>query len=144
MTPKLVTNKETTYINPTWSGRNNSEIYPIGDAVLVVSAEASKMVGKRGLIMAPDDLVSRQSAAAETGLVVAVGDSAFSRSRDRTGPFTGRKPAPGDIIYFARYAGQTYQGADGVWYRLMSDDCIAGVGPERPASEPVRKSARRA
>lgn len=127
MMPKLVATSKASYTAREWNGENESGVYALDDAVLVLPDEASKKVGKLGLIDAPDDLVERHSYAAETGIVVDIGPGAFVWAKDRSKPFEGKRPALGQRVYFERYAGQETMGADGRSYRLMDDKCIRGA-----------------
>lgn len=125
MQPKLVRVDRVEYIPAPFMGNNKSGFQPIGDNVLIrPDIAASKTSGG---IELPEDQVERIQLSASTGVVVECGDGAFVWSADRTRPFEGYKPRPGDRIAFAKYAGQVITGHDHVQYRLMEDKAIGGV-----------------
>lgn len=127
MRPKIVTTEQSHFIAGQWAGANESGWNPIGDSILILPDEASEKIGKSGLLVAPANVTERQSLASETGLVIAVGEGAYEWNADRTRPFKGRKPEPGDHVCFARYAGRVYIGDDGKSYRVMTDNCVAAI-----------------
>lgn len=127
MTPKIVTAEQSHFIAGQWDGENRSGLIPIGDSVIILPDEASDKIGKSRLLVAPTDVTERQSLASETGLVVAVGEGAYEWNADRTRPFKGRKPEPGDHVCFARYAGRIHIGDDGKSYRVMTDSAVAAI-----------------
>lgn len=127
MKPNVVTVEERQYKAGAWVGRNESGRIPIGDSVVILPDEASNKIGKLGLIEAPEQMVERHSLGSETGIIVAVGEGAFEWNSDRTRPFKGRKPTPGDRVHFARYSGRVLVGKDGKSYRIMSDNCVAAI-----------------
>src|SRR5215467_8208479 len=100
---------------------------PVGDTVLIQPDTAAKYVGKLGVIEVPDDQRERYSKAAETGVIVKVGDGAFTWTSDRHRPWTGYKPQPGDRVWYKRYSGVVVKGYDRVIYIIMTDHCIGGV-----------------
>jgi co-chaperonin GroES (HSP10) len=106
-----------------WNGKNESGYRPVGDRVLVMPDQASN----DGLIRLPDDVVERIALAAETGVIVSLGDEAFKWNSDRSRQFEGEKPAVGTRVYFERYAGGKVLGRDGKWYRCLDDKCIGCV-----------------
>jgi chaperonin GroES len=70
--------------------------------------------------------------AAETGVIVALGDDAFLWNGDRTRKWEGVKPKVGDRVYIQRYAGQVMLGEDSEFYRIMDANCIAAVKTNKP------------
>lgn len=125
MQPRLIKTQHAEYKPGVYSGKNESGWRPIGDKVLVLT---DQMVDKTsGGIFISEELRDRMSMAAETGIVVDLGDGAFEWNADRARPFSGQKPKPGDFVYVERYAGQVIMGNDGQTYRMMSDACIAGL-----------------
>ena len=123
--PRLLRTAVGTYKAVEWAGVNTSGFVPIGDMVLVLPDEAETK-SKGGIIM-PDDVSDRQAMAAESGVIIALGDGAFAYSADRMRGWTGYKPKVGDRVRMERYAGQMQTGEDGLQYRLMTDKCIGGV-----------------
>ena len=124
---KTLATELTQYEPATFTGDVTLLPTPVGDCVLVQPDTAAKMVGKLGLIEVPSDMRERYSKAAETGLILAVGDGAFSWTADRARPWAGYKPQAGDRVWFKRYSGVTVKGYDGVIYLIMTDHCIGGV-----------------
>jgi chaperonin GroES len=113
------------YVQTQYTGSNESGIDPVGDSVLII---CDKPVEKSaGGIILTETTRSEHEIAAETGVLVAVGVGAWVWNADRTRPFEGKRPKPGDRVYFTRYSGQLTIGRDGLEYRLMTDNCIGGV-----------------
>ena len=108
-----------------WSGRNESGFDPLDDKVLVLMDEHAEET--TGGILLPQGVQERQSMAAETGLVVALGPAAYVWDDEALRKWVGRKPEPGDRVYVERYAGQLLHGADGRVYRLMSQKNVGAV-----------------
>jgi chaperonin GroES len=123
--PKIIKTQHAEYKPGVFNGKNESGWRPIGDKVLVLT---DQMVDKTsGGVFISEDLRDRMSMAAETGIVIDLGDDAFLWNTDRSRPFTGQKPKPGDFVYIERYSGQVIMGNDGQVYRVMTDACIAGI-----------------
>ena len=126
MQPKLLkTSLGAEYRPGVFSGENESGWEPIGDKVLVLTDQPADKTS--GGVHLTEDFKERMSQAAETGVLVALGPGAFVWNTDRTRPFVGRRPEIGDYVYIQRYSGQTVMGRDGQLYRLMDENCIAGV-----------------
>jgi len=124
MQPRLLTTRKAEYIPAPYFGKNESGCIPIGDRVLVRPDIAASM---SGAIRLPDEVQDRAQLAGSSGVLIALGDDAFTWNGDRTRPWSGYKPIVGDRIYFDRYAGKVILGNDGVEYRLMDDKCVGGV-----------------
>lgn len=116
-----------------WIGRNTSGIKPRYENVLILPDQASTMIGG---VYVPPETIERIAEAAETGVMVAAGPSAWKWNSDRTRRNEEPPIEPGTRIWFARYSGMKIQGRDGLLYRLMSDNCIAGEDVE-PEGDPV-------
>lgn len=116
-----------------WIGRNTSGIQPFGDRVLILPDQASAQIGG---IYVPPETIERIAEAAETGVLVAVGDAAWAWNSDRSRRYEGTKPEPGVRVYFERYAGAKFKGRDGLLYRLMNDTSVGGFAFE-PEGDPV-------
>lgn len=126
MKPKLLKSSQLgEFIPADYSGKNESGYIPIGDRVLVLPDTAAEMTS--GGIALTADHVDRTTLAAETGIIVACGDDAFRWNFDRTRPWEGQKPGPGDRVYVQRYSGQVMLGDDGRFYRLMDFACVGAV-----------------
>jgi co-chaperonin GroES (HSP10) len=131
MQPKLmVANKRLLtplgeYVPAEWSGENTSGIIPIGDRVLVLPDKAPDR--SSGGVVFTEIQQDRDGLAAETGVLVALGEAAWKWNSDRTRPFDGTKPKVGQRVWFERYAGAIQYGRDGVAYRLMDDKAVGAV-----------------
>lgn len=77
-----------------------------------------------GGIIIPDETKDRQQYAAIEGELVAVSPLAFGYE---TWPPDADKPAVGQRVVFAKFAGFAIKGADGKDYRLIEDKDIAAV-----------------
>jgi len=115
------------YVPAEWSGKNESGIHPIGDRVLVLPDKAAEMIGSIAIPGSRRDIDGR---AAETGVLVAIGEAAWKWNSDRSRPFDGTKPKVGQRIWFERYAGSPQRGKDGNAYILMDDKCVGAVAEE--------------
>lgn len=125
MQPKLLKTTLAEYTPATYNGKNESGWKPVGDRVIVLPDEASDK--SSGGVFIDPRTVERGTMAAESGVIVAVGDSAFLWNQDRSRAYEGYKPQPGDRVTFERYAGQLQLGDDRKHYRIMEDRCIGGV-----------------
>lgn len=142
---RLITGDQREFVLAAWDGANRSGYDPLDDKVLVLMDEHAEVTS--GGIALPQPVVDRQSAAGETGIVVALGPAAFVWNDEATRVWKGRKPEPGDRVYVERYAGQLLQGADGRVYRLMSQRCVGAVANgdlQGMATTKVPKAAARA
>lgn len=128
MKPRLYETPLGKFEEATYPGGNFSGKMPIGDYVLVLFDRAPEKTAG-GIILA-DNTKENNTYASEAGVLVALGDGAFTWNSDRSRPFQGRKPVPGSRVYFERYAGAVIHGHDGREYRLMEDRCIAALADE--------------
>jgi co-chaperonin GroES (HSP10) len=118
------------YVANAWDGENRSGITPIGDQVLVLPDAAPEQT--KGGVYIDETTRERMSGAAETGVIIEIGDGAWSWNMDRTRRFEGARPVVGQRVCFTRYAGLEVFGDDGQLYRLMSDNCIGGLRAPTP------------
>jgi co-chaperonin GroES (HSP10) len=65
--------------------------------------------------------------AAESGVLVDVGEDAFRWNSDRTRAWEGFKPQPGDRVFFGRYQYNQVPGDDGVMYWAIKDSSICAI-----------------
>lgn len=138
MRPKLLMTPLGAYMPVEWNGKNESGFKPIGDRVLILPDKAADETS--GHVFVPEDIQERMTMAAETGVLVAMGESAWFWNSDRTRRFEGEKPVIGQRVRFERYAGAMHHGADGQRYRVMDDKCLSGVEELAPeASVEVKK-----
>lgn len=116
------------YVPAEWHGKNTSGILPIDDRVLVLPDKAPTKTD--GGVLLTETTQDHDGLAAETGVLVAIGESAWTWNSDRSRPFSGTKPEIGQRVWFERYAGAIQFGRDGVAYRLMDDKCVGAVAAE--------------
>jgi chaperonin GroES len=136
MQPKLIQTRVAQYAPAEYRGKNESGYHPIGDRVLVITDQcADKTSG--GIYIDPV-AAERMTMAAETGTIVELGTSAFTRTADRTRAFDGDRPKPGDRVYIERYSGQVALGRDGQLYRILDDRCIGATMDAPSAIVPVK------
>lgn len=125
MPDRIVPRMQGDYVTAPWDGENPSGVDPIGKNVLVrMDAFVSEFAGGKLQFLA--EQVERMNLGAESGTIYAVGDQAFKHNHDHT-INDGRKPIPGERVYCEKYSGREVMGDDGVKYRLMGDNCIAGL-----------------
>lgn len=133
MKPRIYETPLGKFERATYPGGNLSGFDPIGEFVLVLYDKAPEKTA--GGIILTDDTKANNSEASEAGIIIALGDAAFRWNYGRERAFHGRKPQPGERIYFERYAGSILHGEDGVKYRLMQDRCVAAIANEAKAEE---------
>jgi len=124
ITPKVLSTEHAQYLQASWTGQNESGWVPFGDALIVLPDAAAETAGSLGLIHLADDQIERNALAAESGVVVALGDDAYADIREGSA-----KPLPGMRVLFTRYAGRVFKGLDGRHYRVMTQECIAAGLP---------------
>lgn len=125
LAPKVLRQYHVEYLPAPYMGQNRSGWQPLGDYVLV----RPDLVAKKssGGIELPEDIAERMTLAAITGVVIECGSEAFKWNADRTRPFDGDPPRPGDRIIFEKYAGKPILGDDGAHYRIIDDKAIGGI-----------------
>ena len=112
-----------------WTGKNEAGCNPVGDRILVKPDKAATKTA--GGIVITDKSEESITAAAEAGIIVAMGTVAFAYAdRERTTPWHGDRPKVGDRVAFQRYSGLHFTGDDGEMYRSMNDYCIAAIYQE--------------
>jgi chaperonin GroES len=93
-------------------------IVPILHRVLVKVDEVETKTAS-GIVLAVNE--KREQAAAETGVVISIGDTAFKDFKAEVVPNIG------DKVYFAKYAGKVVKDVDGTEYTVLNDEDIIGV-----------------
>ena len=116
------------YEKAEWNGSNESKIVPTGDYILVLT-DLAAATSLGGIDYTPAQM-EMTTQAASTGILVEVGAGAFVWNADRSRPFAGKKPEPGQRIHFFQYAGESAEGEDGKTYRLLEDKCLCGLRSE--------------
>jgi len=125
MKPRIIKTGIAEYEVAHFPGTDPSGIVPLGDELIV---KLDKIMEKTsGGILLPEAKQDEMAEAAETGVVFAVADGAFAWTRDRTRPFSGRKPEPGDRVAMVRWAGIKVLGEDGEWYQAISDGSVYAI-----------------
>lgn len=90
--------------------------------VIIAPARAAE---KSGSILKPDEYRETEEMAMQVGRIVAMSPLAFNY--DNAWP-DGAKPAIGDVVWYARYAGALIEAAfDGQMYRMVKDKDIAAI-----------------
>lgn len=126
MKSRLVkSSKSVEFVAATWNGSNESGYQPLGDMVLIAPDSASSK--SSGGVEFTATHVARETMAAESGVIVALGSDAFLWNADRTRRWEGMKPEPGDRVHMQRYSGQEILGKDGTVYRLCEQNCIGAI-----------------
>lgn len=125
MEPKLLKTIHAEYVPARYNGVNASGWTPIGDLVLIKPDDIAQKTS--GGIELPQEIAERMQLASVTGVIVDVGDDAFRWNMDRSRPWEGYKPKPGDRVIYEKYAGKPILGEDGEHYRFMDDKCIGGI-----------------
>ena len=125
MQPKLLMTPLGEYQPAKWNGKNTAGVRPFGDRVLILPDGAAEQTS--GNVYIPEEMQERMAMAAETGILVAMGDDAWLWNSDRTRKLEGEKPKVGDRVGFERYAGSIRHGKDGRLYRVMDDKCVSDL-----------------
>jgi chaperonin GroES len=103
--------------------KNESGILPTEYKILVKPRAAENKIGS---IFIPDETKERNQFAQTEGELVAISPLAFTYANESE--WSGApKPKPGDRVLYAKYAGTTVKGKDGVDYRLVNDKDVAAV-----------------
>jgi len=125
MQPKVLPLQKLGYLPATYSGKNEAGCTPLGDRVLILPDAA--MSSTVGGIKLTEDFQQRAQLSATSGVVIELGDDAFKWNFDRSRPWAGYRPKPGDRVHFDKYSGKEIVGTDGNTYRLLDDKSIGGV-----------------
>ena len=143
--PELIKGLQAEYTPAKWTGRDESGIIAIGPHVVVMCDECAEIIGS---IHVPIGYVDRMNLASEQGVIAQVAQGAFRIYEDGHA-WTDYRPAPGDRVYFEKYAGRQVRGKDNKVYRLMDYRCIGAVyekgdvAPRAavPERQPLRETA---
>lgn len=112
---------------------NTSGISPCEYKILILPEQAEetdetlKRAKAAGLVLV-DKTTEREKMAQVKGRLIAAGGNAFE-------DWAGQVPQPGDVVWFAKYAGYVIKGDDGQEYRLASDKDIAAIVTPRSTTE---------
>ena len=99
----------------------NPGIEPAEYNVVVVAATMPERVGS---IFLPDEAQERMGDAIQVGRLLVVSPLAYNYD---TWPEGTNPPSPGDVVWFAKFAGATFTGRDGKEYRLIKDKDVGAV-----------------
>ena len=119
----------------------NPGLEPMEYNMVVILPKAPESVGRNVSILLPDETKERMQLASQAGRIVAMSPLAFNYE---IWPEGSRKPAVGDIIWFARYGGGEFVGLDGKSYRIMKDKDCGGVVQRADSMSAVLSSSWRA
>lgn len=123
METKLIKTSQAEYEAANWNGKNECGYDPIGDRVIILPDKAASQTS--GGVYIDDSLVERLNLSSRSGIIIAMGEDAFTWSADRMRPWgVAAKPQPGDRVYFEKFSGVDIIGDDGKAYRVMDDKCI--------------------
>jgi len=100
--------------------KNDSGFSPLDTRVLVLPHEVEKQT--RGGILLPDQKVEREEWATTKATLIAAGSNAFLEWGDKAA-----KPAEGQNVVIAQYAGKVHTGLDGKNYRICNDTDILAL-----------------
>jgi chaperonin GroES len=125
VTERIIKTAFAEYIEAPYMGENKSGYRPIGDFVIIRPDMLAHKTS--GGVELTDDAIDRHQLAAITGVVIECGGAAYKWNADRTRPYEGDAPQPGDRVIFEKFAGRPFRGADGNEYRIMDDKCVAGI-----------------
>jgi len=128
MQPRVIRAYQADFVPQDFDGTNKSGVRPVGDRVILLPDQPADQ--SAGGLFLTDDMQERLRLSAISGTIVELGDDAFAWNSDRTRPFTGVKPKPGDRVYFEKFAGSEVNGDDGKIYRICDDKCIGAVRPQ--------------
>ena len=103
---------------------NKSGIYPTGGHILVLpdnieEADKTYRTAKAAGLVLPDTVRDKEQAAATSGVIIAIGDTAWA-DIDKGQPWA----FVGERVSYGRYAGKVIQGKDNVNYTLINDNDI--------------------
>lgn len=99
-----------------------SKIRPSEFKILV---EPKAVEEKIGSILLPDSTKEHDKYATTEGRIIAIAPGAFSFLREEE--WAGQKPAVGDLVIFAKYAGLRKTGRDGKDYLILNDKDICAI-----------------
>lgn len=102
----------------------NPGLEPVEFNVVVILPRPPETAGKNARIILTDDTKERMHIASQAARIVAVSPLAFNYE---AWPEGSRKPAVGDVVWFARYGGGEFVGIDGKPYRILKDRDINAV-----------------
>jgi co-chaperonin GroES (HSP10) len=128
MQARLIKTAYATYVPTEWNGINESGWVPTGDRILVLTDRVPAR--SKGGIEFTDDTKETNDEAAITGVLIAVGEAAFTWNADRSRAWSGAKPEAGMRIMFQKYAGELLYGNDDRLYRVMDDRAIGALMPK--------------
>ena len=104
---------------------NTSGLQPVEYKILILPEQAEetderlKSARAAGIVLV-DKTTEREKMAQVKGRLIAVGGNAFE-------DWAGQVPQPGDVVWYAKYAGFHLKGDDGQEYRLCNDKDVAAI-----------------
>lgn len=102
---------------------NTTGIQPTEFKVLIAPKKVEEKIGS---IIMPDQVIDGEKYATIEGTIVAMSHLAFTYATAEE--WDGKKPAPGDRVIFAKYAGVRHKAKDGQEYLLVNDkDIVATI-----------------
>ena len=104
---------------------NPSGIKPTEFKVLIDPTEVEAKIGS---IYIPETTQEKEKFAQIKGRIVAVSPLAFSyATKEEWADAGARKPGPGDLVLYAKYAGVRAKGKDGKEYLIINDKDVTAT-----------------
>lgn len=103
---------------------NPSGIHPTEYKVLIRPKQIEEK--SKGGIILPDEKKDRDQYAQMEGTLIEASPLAFTYE-PKTSWNGSEPPRPGDTVLFAKYAGATVKGRDGLEYRICNDKDVCAV-----------------
>lgn len=99
---------------------------PIGYRVLL---EPEKVEEKVGNILMPDEVRDQKQFRQSRGVIVAMGDLAFTKGNPKGAEYLVLSPRPkvGDTVLYREYAGYAFKDEEGNPFTMVDDDEIMAV-----------------
>lgn len=113
-------------------------IRPVEYNVIVAPVPSTEVEGKIGSIYIPDEAKETLDLAMQVGRIIDQSPLAYDYAK---WPDPDQKPQIGQIVWFARYGGKEFEGADGKQYRILKDKDIGAV-IEEPRTSSLSDTAR--
>ena len=99
---------------------------PIGYRVLL---EPEKVEERVGNILMPDEVRDQKQFRQSRGVIVSMGDLAFTKGNPKGGDYLvlSPRPKPGDTVLYREYAGYAFKDEKGNPFTMVDDDEIMAV-----------------
>lgn len=112
-------------------------IRPVEYNVIVAPVPSTEVEGKIGSVFIPDEAKETLDLAMQVGRIIDQSPLAYDYAKWAD---PSQQPQIGQIVWFARYAGKEFEGADGKTYRILKDKDIGAVIEEPEPGEVIHAS----